>query len=72
MLLRRTTNMTIFAISKTRFATGSIGKLATYVVQAAGKKAHGVRGRRPLLTKGRYPVAKSVPAAVKEAFQAAR
>lgn len=63
--------MTIFAISKTRFAIGTTGKLATYVVQAKGKKATGVRGRRPLLTKGRYPVAKNVPAAVKEAFKAA-
>ena len=63
--------MTIFAISKTRYAIGSIGKLATYVVEAKGKTVRGVRGRRPMLTKGRYAKATSVPAAVREAFKAA-
>ena len=62
--------MKIFAISKTRFAIGTIGKLATYVVATKGKKVTGVRGRRPLLTKGRYATVKP-SAAVREAFKAA-
>jgi formylmethanofuran dehydrogenase subunit E len=61
--------MTIFNIGKNRYATGTSGKLATYVVQAKGKKAVGVRGRRPLLDK-RFPKVKA-PAAVIAAFKAA-
>lgn len=61
--------MTIFEIGKGRFATGTIGKIATYVVAQKGKKVTGVRGRRPLLEKGRYKTVKA-PAAVVEAFKA--
>jgi hypothetical protein len=61
--------MKVFEISKGRFAIGTIGKLATYVVQAKGKKVTGVRGRRPRLEKGRYTLV-TAPAAVAEAFKA--
>lgn len=63
--------MNVFEISKGRYATGTIGKLADYVVQAKGKKVAGVRGRRPLLTKGRYAKLAKPPAAVIEALKAA-
>ncbi len=63
-------NMQIFAISKNRFAIGTIGKLAAYVVDVKGKKVTGVRGRRPKLEKGRYERA-TPSAAVREAFKAA-
>lgn len=62
--------MTIFQISATRFAVGTTGKVATYVVSVKGKKVTGVRGRRPLLTKNRYKMV-TPPAAVREAFRAA-
>ena len=61
--------MTIFEIGKGRFATGTIGKLATYVVLQKGKKVTGVRGRRPKLDKRFKKVAAS--AAVREAFKTA-
>jgi len=61
--------MTVFEIGKGRYATGTIGKLATYVVLARGKKVTGVRGRRPKLDKRFKKV--TPPAAVREAFKAA-
>ncbi len=62
---------TVFAITATRFAIGQTGKLAKYVVNVSkGGKVTGVRGRRPLLTKGRYAKAKTTPA-LREAFKAA-
>ncbi len=65
------TIMTVFAISATRFAIGQSDKLARYVVDVKkGGKVTGVRGRRPLLTKGKYPKAKTTPA-IREAFKAA-
>lgn len=62
--------MTIFAIDKNRFAIGTFGKRAKYVVRARGKSVSGVRGQRPLLDK-RYKKATGVPATVKAAFRAA-
>lgn len=61
--------MSIFQVSKNRFAIGTFGKRAEYVVATRGKKVTGVRGQRPLLDK-RYK--KTTPtAAVKAALKAA-
>lgn len=64
--------MQIFAIDKNRFATGTEGKLAKYVVAVGkGGKITGVRGRRPKLTKGRFQTTKAnaaVRAALAEAI----
>jgi hypothetical protein len=62
--------MSIFQISNNRYAIGTFGKTAEYVVATTkGGKTVGVRGRRPLLNK-RYK--KVTPtAAVKAAFKAA-
>lgn len=46
--------MTIFAISNNKYAIGNVNKRAQYVVQKSGKGFRGVRGQRPLLTKGRF------------------
>jgi len=61
--------MNIFAISKNRFAIGTFGKRAEYVVMTRGKKVTGVRGQRPLLDKRYKKTAAS--AAVKAALKAA-
>lgn len=59
--------MQIYQIDTNRFAIGSTNKLATYVVEKKGKNYVGVRGRRPLLTKGRFSVVKG-NAQLKAAF----
>ena len=51
--------MSIFQTGKNTFAIGSIGKTAKYVVKQSGKKITGVRGVRPILAKGRFPLAKA-------------
>lgn len=61
--------MNIFQIAKNKFAIGTFGKRAKYVVKAAGKKVTGVRGVRPMLDK-RYSKV-SPPAAVRTALKAA-
>lgn len=62
--------MAIFQISKNKYAMGTVGKLAAYVVQTRGKKVVGIRGRRPMLEKGRFK--KVVPsAAVRDALKLA-
>ena len=65
------TTLSIFALGDNKFAIGTIGKLAKYVVKVAGKTITGVRGRRPMLTEGRYERATNVPAEVKQAFKTA-
>lgn len=69
-----TIKMQVFAIGDGRFAIGQTDKLAKYVVRVSkGGKVTGVRGRRPLLTKGRYERATATPemrAAFKEALNA--
>lgn len=65
--------MNIYRIAKDKklekYAIGTPGKLAKYVVLWDGKKAIGVRGRRPKLN-DRFEKA-TPPTAVREAFQAA-
>lgn len=63
--------MQIFSVGKGRFAIGTLGKLARYVVLTSGKKVRGVRGRRPLLAQGRFERATNVSAAVRDALKAA-
>ena len=60
----------IFKIGNGRFALGTVGELAIYVVAVKGKNITGVRGRRPLLTKGRYKKV-SGTAEMKAAFRVA-
>jgi len=64
-------NMQIWSLGMGRFAIGTTGQLAAYVVQTKGKAVRGVRGRRPLLTKGRYQRALNAPTEVRAAFKAA-
>lgn len=61
--------MNIFQVGKNRFAVGTFGKRAKYVVATARGKVTGVRGQRPILDKRHKKVA--APAAVKAALKAA-
>lgn len=63
--------MQVFVVAKGRFAVGTVDSLAKYVVQMNGKKVTGVRGRRPMLTKGRFELAKNLPEEVKAALKEA-
>lgn len=65
-----TIKMSVFAVGNGRFAIGQTGKLAKYVIAVKGKTITGVRGRRPLLTQGRYERATVTPE-MKAAFKAA-
>lgn len=62
-------SMSIFTVGKNKFAIGTYGKRAEYVVKMSGKKITGVRGQRPLLNKRHNKVAAT--AALKAAFKAA-
>ena len=48
----------IVETGKNTFAVGTEGRLADYVVAKVGKGYQGVRGRRPKLTKDRFPIVK--------------
>lgn len=50
--------MKIFAIAKNRFAIGNLNTRAAYVVASKRGKYVGVRGQRPVLTKGRFATVK--------------
>ncbi len=64
--------MKIFAIDTNRFATGTSGKLATYVVAKTKGRWHGVRGRRPMLDDRYKPVAGTkVPAEARDMLKTA-
>ena len=52
---------TIFAIDNNKWAIGTIGKRATYVVAKLRNKFVGVRGQRPILTKGRFKTVAATP-----------
>ncbi len=69
-----TIKMQVFNVGGGRFAIGQTDKLARYVVKVSKDgKVMGVRGRRPLLTKGRFERTTATPemkAAFKEALSA--
>lgn len=46
--------MSIWNIGNNKFAAGSVNQRAWYVVKKVGKTFRGVRGQRPVLTKGRF------------------
>lgn len=48
----------IVSIDENRFAVGTEGRLADYVVMKTKEGYAGVRGRRPKLTKGRFSTVK--------------
>lgn len=65
-----TTKFSVFAIGGGKFAIGAVDKKAAYVISVKGKKITGVRGRRPVLTAGRYTRVSATPE-MREAFKLA-
>lgn len=61
--------MAIFEVGKNKFAIGTFGKRALYVVKTVRNKITGVRGQRPLLDNRYKKTAAS--AEVKAALKAA-
>ncbi len=65
-----TIKMSVWNVGGGRFAIGQLGKKAAYVLKVKGSKITGQRGKRPILTEGRFERAKAT-AAMLAAFKTA-
>ncbi len=64
------TNYVVFETGPGKLAIGVEGQLAKYVIRTSGEKPVAVRGRRPMLTKGKYKRVKFLTKKIQAAFAA--